>query len=301
MKCIICTIAKRENSYLLEWTNYHLALGFSCIHIYDNNDVEGENVSDIFNDSMFENKVKVHDARGLKYVQKKVYQECYDNEEFDWCAFIDIDEFITFTPKSGIKSIEDFLKDKETWEAVHLNWVCYGDGDAVINDGRPVLERFKTPQKPLGFYYSYVDRPENCHVKSIIKNGLTIDWTADGAIDSNPHTPAGLNRVCNSLCEKVPNVPFSDVVHEVAYIRHYMTKTLEEYAVKVARQCADCDAILYFFPKFFRVNRLTISKLKWLKKYYPETKTWDCIKERWKYLIINYRLPLRFLFRSLSK
>lgn len=302
MKYIICAIAKLENQYLLEWANYHLAIGFSCIHIYDNNEIDGERVADVFQDAEFDAKVIVHDVRGQKYMQKKVYQDCYDNEEFDWCAFIDIDEFITFAPMSGLKSIDDFLKDKEAWDAVHLNWMCYGDGCAVCNDGRPVLERFDAAKKPVGFYYSYINCPENSHVKSIIKKGLKIDWIADGiAYESNPHTPFGLNKVCNALCEPVQNTPFSDIVHDVAFVRHYTTKTIEEYAVKVSRQCADCNAVFYSFPKFFRINKPTYSKFRWLKKHYPETKLWDCLKEHWKYLIIDYKIPLRFLFRSLSK
>lgn len=302
MKCIICAIAKLENQYLLEWVNYHLALGFSCIHLYDNNEIYGEHIVDVFRNAEYDTKVIVHDVRGLKYIQKKVYQECYDNEEFDWCAFIDLDEFVTFAPDSGLKSINDFLKDKEEWDAVHLNWMCFGDGGSVSNDGRPVLERFCMPKKPMDFCYSYKDIPENSHIKSIIKKGLKIDWNADGiSYESNPHTPSGLNRVCNALCESVQNAPFSDIVHEMAFVRHYMTKTIEEYAVKVTRQCADCDAVFYSFPKFFRANRPTFAKLRWLKQHYPRTKAWDCVKEYWKYLIIDYKLPLRFLFRSLSK
>ena len=94
MNCVICAIAKLENQYLLEWADYYLALGFSCIHIYDNNDVDGERVADVFQNAEYDSKVIVHDVRGLKYIQKKIYQDCYDNEEFDWCAFIDLDEFV---------------------------------------------------------------------------------------------------------------------------------------------------------------------------------------------------------------
>lgn len=302
MNYVICAIAKQENAYLYEWAKYHLDMGFSAIHLYDNNDVDGEKVLDVFAGTELEGRVTVHDVRGMKYMQKVVYQECYDKEDFDWCAFIDIDEFITFAPDSGMETINDFLEGKESWEAVHLNWMCYGDDGALSNDGRPVLERFCFPLKPIDFCYSYKDTPENSHVKSVIRQGLKIDWCADGmAYESNPHTPAGLIKVCNALGEPVQNGPFSDIVHEVVYIRHYMTKTIEEFAVKVTRQCADCNAVLYSFPKFFRVNRLAVSKLRWMKKNYPETKTWDCFKEHWKYLIVNRKLPLHFLFKSLSK
>lgn len=296
MKSIVCAIAKLENDYLYEWAKYHLDLGFSAIHIYDNNDEDGEKVSDVFKGTDCESQICIHDVRGKHYMQKQVYQEFYDNEEFDWCAFIDIDEFITFTEASGIKSIEDFLKDKADWEAVHLNWMCYGDNGMTRKKDEPVTKRFKHPKKPFDFHYTYLNHSENEHIKSIIRKGLKINWP-----DSNPHTPIGLEKICNALGKPVENTPFSDIVHETAYIRHYMTKTIEEYAAKVSRQCADCDAVFYSFPKFFRANRPSFSKLIWLKKHYPQMKKWNCVKEYWKFVIVNHHIPLRFLFRSLSK
>ena len=93
MKCVVCAIAKQENVYIYEWANYHLNIGFSHIHIYDNNDLDGESIADVFVGTNIENKITIHDVRGKICMQLVVYQDCYDNEDFDWCAFIDIDEF----------------------------------------------------------------------------------------------------------------------------------------------------------------------------------------------------------------
>jgi hypothetical protein len=303
MNYIICAIAKLENDYLYEWAKYHLDLGFSCIHVYDNNDADGERVSDVFRGSDCENNVIIHDVRGQHYMQKKVYQECYDYEYFDWCAFIDIDEFITFEEKSEVRTITDFLKDKNEWEAVHLNWMCYGDCGMVRNNHKPVLERFRYPKKPFGFYYNYTNHSENEHIKSIIRKGLKIDWCRDDDnYESNPHTPYGLDLICDSTGRKTNNSPFSPICYKVAYIRHYTTKTVEEYATKVVRQCADCDNIgFYGFSKFFRMNRPSLKKLLWLKGNHPNTNVKDCMAEYIKSLLLNYDLPFKSLFRSLKK
>ena len=296
--CVICAIAKNENAYLYEWAEYHLSLGFSHIYVYDNNDVDGERVDDVFANTEIVSKISVFDVRGEKFVQKKVYNEFYAKACFDWCAFIDIDEFITLRK---LKSILEYLSSKSSWDSVHLNWMCFGDGGKVRYEQSSVASRFASPWK-RDVYYSYTDKQENSHIKSIIKSGLDIDWAYDGdGWESNPHTPYGEFSVCDSSGTASANFPFSPICYDEAYIRHYTTKTIEEYANKVSRQCADCDAQFYSFTKFFRVNRLTLRKLIWLKRHYPQVRIWACVKERFKYIIVNNNLPFRFLFRSLRK
>lgn len=298
MQCVICSIAKNENAYLYEWALYHLQLGFSHIYIYDNNDKNGEIIENVFQLCDFKDKISIIDVRGQKYVQKFVYNLCYTQMSFDWCAFIDIDEFITL---ENHKNIEDFLSLYNDWESIHLNWKCYGDSGQVSYTTKGVTERFKKAWNK-NFKYGYKDIPENAHIKSIIKKGLNVNWEYDGdEWSSNPHTPYGLNKICNPLFEQVENEPFAPICHQVAFIRHYITKTIEEYAIKVSRQCADCAATFYSFQKFFRINNITLKKIIWLRRAYPTISICDCIKEHVKYSIVNYNLPFQFLFRSLKK
>lgn len=298
MQSIICAIAKNENAYLYEWATYHLALGFSHIYLYDNNDVDGEQITDVLNADEFIGKITIIDVRGQKYIQKRVYNDCYRTRAFDWCAFIDIDEFIVLEKN---KNISEFLRNFTYHDAIYLNWKCYGDSGHVSYKAVDVTKRFTKPWRS-NVYYGYIDRAENTHIKSIIKSGFDINWEYNGDDwSSNPHTPYGLKNICNAQLDQLSVGPFAPICHNVAYIRHYTTKTIEEYAVKVSRQCADCDAMFYSFPKFFRVNKLSFRKLWWLRANYPTVSTWACIKEHVRYSILNYHLPLRFLFRSLKK
>ena len=295
--CVICAIAKNENAYLYEWAVYHLSLGFSHIYVYDNNDVDGERVDDVFANTEIASQISVFDVRGEKFVQKKVYNEFYAKACFNWCAFIDIDEFITLTEH---EMIQEYLSSITQCDVIHLNWMCYGDNGKVSYERGNVVERFSRPWKYNVYYGS--SRLENSHVKSIIKNGLCLDWTYEkGGWESNPHTPYGNFRVGNSIGEQIENSPFSEICYKKAYIRHYATKTIEEYAIKVARQCADCNVTIYDFPKFFRVNSITLGKILWLKKHHPHINLWDCVREHIKFFVLNNGLPLKFLFRSLKK
>ncbi len=307
MEVVICAIAKYENIYIREWVDYHLNIGFTKIFIHDNNDLDEEQICDVINKDIYRDKVEVIDVRGLKYVQKKVYNIFFKSYKFDWCAFIDIDEFITFTDKSKYKDIRKFLADKQEFDAVHLNWMCHGDNGKTKASLLGVIQRFGKPVSPRDFKYNYLF-PENNHIKSIIRYGIDINWEHDDdAWTSNPHTPFGLKQISNgSGTKKNENTPFQPYDFEIVYIRHYFTKTIEEYAIKIKRQCADCNADFYNFSKFYRVNKLTPIKIL-IQNKIDDSKIMkntikQCFHEFLKFYICINRFPfLSFLFKSLRK
>lgn len=296
MNCIVCAIAKQENLYVYEWAKHHLSIGFSHIHIYDNNDIVGEAIADVFRGTDIEDQITIHDVRGKTCMQLVVYQQCYDNEDFDWCAFIDIDEFITFVDPS--MCIQDFLFNKTLFDAVHLNWLCYGDDEQIASDGRPVRERIKQPIKPLNFKSQYVLIPDNAHVKSILQKGRNLIWDTHSQVLpwSNPHTPGNVKLVCNELGDSIINSPWNVLNHQVCYIAHYITKTISEYSVKMQRRSADHNRYYHDFIRFFAYNKLTIRKVMWIKRSHPQTKIYSILIDllKWK-LLYRKTLLSRFL------
>lgn len=301
MKCIVCAIAKLENEYIYEWAQYHLDLGFSEIHIYDNNDHDGERIAEVFVNCPIQDKVVVHDVRGLRCMQKPVYQECYENEDFDWCAFIDVDEFITFNNQAGIKTINKFLTRFKDYDAIHLNWMCYGDNNMLKKGAGKVVERFMHPIMPLDFKVEYVDREENSHIKTIVRKGLDINWVGGNGdpFKSNPHTPYGLKKVCDAKGNLVDNQPWGKIDFDIAYIRHYVTMTIEEYKRKDIRKAADTFSLEHHcITKFFQYNSLSIKKLIYAKKNYQYVPLLKIFKKRFKWWSINHHLPTAYLYST---
>ena len=302
MNCIVCAIAKLENEYIYEWAYYHLSLGFTRIHIYDNNDFEGESISDVFKGTEIENDVIIHNVRGLRGVQKKVYQDCYTQEDFDWCAFIDVDEFITFSDKCKGLTISGFLENKDSFDAVHLNWLCYGDCGQLTKKTIGVLERFKTPIMPIDFKSEYFDKAENSHIKSIIKKGCNLDWLNDevSEVGSNPHTPFGLDKVCDERGMLVENSPWNTMSFQIAYIRHFITMTIEEYARKDKRKAADSafETNRYKPSKFFLYNPVSFKRLLVMYKIYGYLPLKEIIQVRVLWWSVTRGLPISYLFSS---
>lgn len=301
MNCIVCAIAKQENLYVYEWAKHHLNIGFSQIHIYDNNDIVGESITDVFRGTDIEDQIIIHDVRGKTCMQLVVYQHCYDNEDFDWCAFIDIDEFITFVEPS--MCIQNFLSNKTQFDAIHLNWLCYGDNEQITSDGRPVRERIKQPIKPINFKSQYVLIPENAHVKSILRKGRNLIWDTRSQVFpwSNPHTPGNVKLVCNELGDGIINSPWNALNHQVCYIVHYITKTISEYSVKMQRRSADHNRNYHDFVRFFAYNKLTIRKVMWIKQVYPQTKIYSILIDLLKWKLLYGKTLLSRFFKKYKK
>ena len=95
MVTAVCAIAKLENRYIREWVEYYLTLGFDYIILYDNNDINGEDLSEPIQDYIQAKQVEIIDVRGKIGYQVEAYNNCYHRYKYqvDWILFVDIDEF----------------------------------------------------------------------------------------------------------------------------------------------------------------------------------------------------------------
>ena len=270
----LCCIAKMENEYIRHYVEYYKDLEFDNIFIYDNNDPEGERFEEVIGDYIDNGFVKVIDYRGRKIAQLSAYQDCYDrhNKEYDWIAFFDCDEFLTFADKSV--DIHTFLSQKKflPYQVMHVNWMVYGDNGQLDNDGRDVTERLITP---IPFYTKgrYGTHMENEHVKSILRGGLSaIHYTTT-------HTPHSLYYKCCSPEGDmiVLNTPFKQINYSTLYLRHYSTKTIGEWVKNKMRRgipdrSEDRWKSILNLDLFFHYNERTTEKEAYAKKIMGEKK-----------------------------
>jgi len=296
MEVALCVIAKKENRYLDEFVGYYKTLGFSHIYIYDNNDVDGERIDDAIGKYVEGGFVDVIDCRGEIGAQLKVYNDCYAKfgAGYDWMAFFDADEFLTFSKESKISSVGDFLSQGRFAgkDVVCVTWMCYGDNGKLRYEPGSVIERFPEPMdfdKCLAYNF-----PENCHVKSFLRCGKPLVFA------NHPHCPYSSANGEWSACDAngAPHdngMPFSPYDFSIAYLRHYLTKTAEEFAENVKRGYALllADELFMRFRvehKFFGVNDKTPSRMAVLAENLPwykvgienfcEVNEWQVLNER---------------------
>ena len=284
MKTALCVIAKQENRYLPEFCEHYRGLGFDKIFLYDNNDKDGERFEDSIGAYIDSGFVETFDRRGEKGVQMPCYEHCYEmhGAEYDWMAFFDVDEFLTFSPESGLSKIGDFLSRPEfaSADVVCVNWMCYGDNGKLHYEAKPLAERFPEPL-PFDHCASY-NFPENCHVKAILRGGRRFEWRI------HPHCPFAKDGETWSGCDTLgrphgEGSPFQPYDFSVAYLRHYLTKTAEEFAENVMRGYAAqriddelhmrCRLETKFFsnnPKEPRRIAILAERIPWFKPGFGE-------------------------------
>lgn len=264
MKVIICCIAKQEEDYIKDFCDYHLKLGFDEIHLYDNNNKDYyPKLKDIFND----NRIVIHEwFDKTEFPQRSAYQDCIDNINYDWCAFIDVDEFITLTQHTDI---HDFINSFDSKiECIRLCWKVIGDDDIIENQSnKPIYERLFNES---GLY-------RKSSYKSIVKK-FPIKVTSCHFFTKSPKQT--LNTVYSNGEEdnSFPIYPTSlwhnGFVEGRGYIRHYMTKTLSEFVKKKMNRTGgnrpDTTKNNYRLEYFFGINEITQDKIDYLIKHHKD-------------------------------
>ncbi len=152
----IILVIKDENRYLREWLDWHLALGFQHVYIYDNG--AEDNVLDVVNTygEEVQEKITVIDWRGHhRHIQEDAYGHFMDNYKADvrWGLFIDSDEFLRFTD-GETADVNEFLRNYEDYTEVWGYEVEYGANGQEAYEERPVRERFgRQTDVREGFYW----------------------------------------------------------------------------------------------------------------------------------------------------
>lgn len=284
-KVAVCAIAKNENLYIREWVEWYKNLGIEKIFLYDNNDINGERFEEVINDYIESGFVEVIDRRG---VEKEIRNEnklnlqdfCYiewmknNYMNFNWVCYVDCDEFLTIENCS----LFQYLNKKcfRNINTILLNWKNYGDSDNVYYENKPVQERFTIPAPNIKWLRS------NYQCKSIVR------CSSDKILISNKNTiihkflyenynvaDSNGNNINSFVLESKTNMPY--LLYDNAYIKHYVTKTIEEYLNRyVGRFNSNISTMnkrLQIFgidevsEHFFKINKRTKEKEKIIEKY----------------------------------
>ena len=225
MKILLVAIVKNENRYLDEWIDYHYNIGFDQIVLCDNNDIDGEIIN---NDKVIiENFRGQHKERHIKIryygTQQDAYNFCYKkyNKDYDWIAFLDIDEFLT-PVKTDIKTY--LLSLPNDADVVYINWKCYGDNEHIYYENKPVQERFTTPINKCCNQNIPYDGVEL--FKSIVRGKGRCKTVYC-------HTCKVIGNAVNADGEYMRNFRYmhvyAPVKYDNIYIKHYVTKSVEEF------------------------------------------------------------------------
>ena len=219
----ICSFIKDELEYLEEFITYHLGIGIDHIFLFeDYNSLSHKPITDKYSDKVTLQNIQSlipkpkllslstkeqHRQRqpeylhhGLSYIQSK--------NVYDWCLVIDTDEYLTLNKTDITEVLNNYAK----YEAVKILWQNYNANGYVYKPDYNKKNIQETYTQPCGF--TNFDKRSGGIVKLLFNLKL---FKLDHII--NVHC---VHSDCKIL-EKTDEL----------YLRHYITKSWEEFVWKL--------------------------------------------------------------------
>jgi len=247
----ICVIARDEQRYIKEFVDYHLFVGFDKIYLYDNNDESDDSMHDIL--IPYGNDGRVRYKKCSEHDQLWAFQDYADHHagESDWTLYCDVDEYLTLSDQYA--SVAEYLSSDivKGADAVRVNWLVFGSNGKIKKEDGLIQERFPCP-----FSYNEI---MNRHVKSFIRSAAKTkpEWSVDSHLTNNDEW-----TIVNADGVAVKNKPFLKFTSENAYLRHYYTKSLEEYVEHKMKQQKKgfTSGQGHSLARYHRLNRFELNR-----------------------------------------
>ena len=217
MKSCILTIIKNE-SYIEDFIKYHLNLGINHIFIFT--DVDNNYSYNKFDNVTIKSITEVNPYKikcqgdyicsGINYIK--------NNYDYDWCFTLDPDEYITIENNN---TLEEILNQFKNYDALVLQWQNYGANGLIYTPdySNKSIQEIYTKKGPM-----------SCNDKQSMttKTAYKLKTFTDQSLFS-VHLPSDNIKWCKPNFKNIKK----DVVYGNIYIRHYITKSFEEYVYKV--------------------------------------------------------------------
>ena len=255
MKAALIAIGRMENQYAREWVRHHIDIGFEHIYIYDNNHDGEERFIDVLMDFVDKWRVTIIDYRNIEKAQRSAYNDAYQrlSTHYDWLAFFDFDEFLVLKHSP----LSTFLSGlPQEYNCVMVPWLMMTDNNLVHNDVRPLMQRF-TESTVNG----------SGQGKCIVRGGIKgLRFTKSVHV---PYEP--VLRCCTPNGEPTVQKRHQPQDTTVAYLKHFSTKTIEEWLTNKMQKGAAGITYDTFREKyrdyFFTINERTPEKEAFIKHW----------------------------------
>lgn len=215
----IVAIMKKEQLFLQEWLNHHIALGVKKFVLYNNDE---SNYRITVPDDV---KVIIIDYSMYYYpcTQMQAYDDACSNLMGETVLMIDIDEFVSINPDFQKKLdkrrplLEAAFEYFEV-DALALSWLDIGADGRIERPNGGVKESYLKPCPKVR---------ETCQFKSMYRLNQGVRWIR--AHRAKCDIP--LYDTDKNIVEYLTTKDLYDKI----YIKHYITKSWEDYVAKLKR------------------------------------------------------------------
>ena len=226
MKTGICAIAKDEDGYIDEWIRYHLKLGIDQICVFQNNWRYSGPFTEHFHVHWYAQDGEVQQ---LNAYNRFLHDSTLSVQELDWCAFIDVDEYICVRDQS--RSFQDILDDYKAFPSLAINWRLFGSSRLSWDGSHNVVTRFTKCESVLNRHIKQVVNLKMMREKGLMSKVCFINQHCGNWAAANLQKNAVIGPF---------NTQHLDQVQPLE-LNHYVVKTWDECLVKCSRGRADAS------------------------------------------------------------
>lgn len=230
----ICAIFKNESRYLKEWIEYHKMIGVEHFYLYDNDSTDDISFLQKYLDdgSLTLNKISGVAQQMPAYNH---FLQTYKNE-VEWCAIIDLDEFIVPTECATLPNQINRILDRASKKisimdgismsfiaGIQLSWLYYGTSFHIDPPDGLVLENYLNR-------IAIEDNDNWCKCIYYLDNIEAI---------VNPHFAVfnGNKMLINEDGDYVPTCARHFSTHaKYCRVNHYTTRSLSEHIYKLTKR-----------------------------------------------------------------
>ncbi|KAL7574211.1 hypothetical protein ACA910_012469 [Epithemia clementina (nom. ined.)] len=281
----LCVVSKSEQLYLNEFVDYHLALGFEKIFIFDTS--SDFNLQSWANDKRRETQDRIavthyHEPAGTSHnnSQLSAYQECWnlvvregkeskERQPFTWMGIMDVDEFLVLhAPNSHVV---DVLERYCSSGALSIHWLVFGHSHQTRYRPYPLSQRFRyRSNTPSPVYRTFAKLSDiasiHDHDIKIRQKGFT-SW-------ARQHNLLGKDMQQNETQYDVLGRINSA---KIAAIHKFWFKSVEEWFIKACWQGEATDSQTAKSPK----NATNAKDVEYLKKEELARLQANCYEKSW--------------------
>ncbi|KAL7579063.1 hypothetical protein ACA910_019101 [Epithemia clementina (nom. ined.)] len=231
----MCLFVKNEQLYVNEYVDYHLAIGFDEILVYDNSDDNNlrEWVEQV-KGPQTNNRISITHFPGRNN-QEMAYLHCYHRlkeRNHTWMGNLDVDERLVLQDTEKYPSVVDLFQDHLQSGSLSISWYLFGHSNQTKYLPMPLAQRFRYRNPGAHDHYKTFG-----HLATILKRGIGVHHT----LAMPPATSHDL--LGNTELDKVPMDQRNMTASRIAAVYHFWTKSVEEWVVKACWRGRPSDLV----------------------------------------------------------
>lgn len=246
-KYSLVACARWETNDIVEWIEYHRAVGFEHFYIYSNDDSPIPLLKVLTPYLLRDDPCVTYRHWPVAGQQPEIYYHFLRTfkDQTEWFSFLDIDEFFVF---KNIDSVSAFMSRFESsYDAVYFNWLLYGHNGYIERAQDSVLLSYQRRSRNINHHTKVITRSSAVDAEAVeakFRAGALGFWHF-----WNEYIP-DLKRVTNVLRDSVegytssfpenalkyvrtPHV--SDAMIATAYVAHFQIKSEQDFRRRAER------------------------------------------------------------------